>query len=114
MGTIVVDVTARGDKFGVAEGCTGGAILCVLASKVNATPLVSLLRYLVAAAVALGALYLAYRTFITGAVSGVVSVGRNPRAKASIQAMVIFNGALAVIIAFLGLAAALVILFIKI
>jgi F0F1-type ATP synthase membrane subunit c/vacuolar-type H+-ATPase subunit K len=48
------------------------------------------------------------------AVNGVISVGRNPRAKRAIQTMVIFNGVLAVGIALAGLAAGLTILLIRI
>jgi hypothetical protein len=48
------------------------------------------------------------------AVNGVVSVGRNPRAKAAIQAMVVFNAVIAAGIAAAGLAAGLAILFVQI
>ncbi len=117
VGTIVVDVQGGTGSIGAGPGpagCTSNPVLCAIAAKVDATPLVALMRYLVAASIAIGSLYLAFRTFMVDAVNGVISVGRNPRAKNSIQAMVVFNGILAVGIALAGLAAALTILLIRI
>lgn len=121
-GTIAVEIRAglgagSADTVAGALGqfdCEPGSVTCNILQKINAAPLITLTRYLIAAAVALGALYLAFHSFMTDAVNGVISVGRNPRAKATIQAMVVFNAVLAAGIAVSGLAIGLVILFIPI
>jgi hypothetical protein len=120
VGTIAVDIASFAGQ-GIGEsaagariaGCASGSFWCDLESKVVSASLLTLLRYLLAFLVAVGALYIAFRTFLSDAVSGVISVGRNPRAKAAIQTMVIFNGVLAVAIAAAGLVAAVAILFIQ-
>ena len=93
--------------------CTKGTIACSVLQKIDATPLVTLMRYVIAAVVILGSLYLAFRSFMANAINGVISVGRNPRAKGIIQAMVIFNALLAGGIAIIGLAVGMFILLIK-
>ncbi|MGH7141200.1 MAG: hypothetical protein ACREGH_01010 [Minisyncoccia bacterium] len=127
-GTIIVDMgskpsgglgavgpgTGTSTSMGSAiAGCTAGPVACSVLEKINATPLVTLMRYIIAAVVALGSLYLAFRSFMADATNGVISVGRNPRAKTAIQAMVVFNALLAGVIAIAGLGAGLVILFVK-
>lgn len=77
-------------------------------------PFGMLLRYALAALVAFGSVYLAFRSFMADAVSGVISVGRNPMARGAIQGMVVFNAVLAAALALAGLIAGIVILFIQI
>lgn len=121
-GTIIVDLLesvsgASGTSTTIAFGqfeCVEGSFGCNVLKKIDATPLVTLMRYVIAVTIALGSLYLAFRSFMTNSVNGVISVGRNPRAKGAIQAMVIFNAVLAVGIAVAGLAVGLVILFVKV
>jgi len=120
-GTIVVELkyglgqgeNASSSAAAAVKGCSGGQIPCLIAQKIDATPVVTLMRYILAAAVALGSIYLAFHSFMADAVNGVRSVGRNPRAKTAIQAMVVFNGLLAAFIALLGLGAGLLILFVQ-
>jgi hypothetical protein len=125
-GTIIADIgSGIGALFGtgkqntevpppLVQGCVQGDVACNIAQKIDATPIVTLMRYLLAALIALGALYLAFRSFMLNAANGVISVGRNPRAKGAIQAMVAFNAILAGLIALGGIAAGLLILFIRI
>ena len=77
-------------------------------------PFGMLLRYLLAGLVAFGSVYLGFRSFMADAVSGVISVGRNPMARGAIQGMVVFNAALAAALSLAGLIAGVVILFIQI
>jgi hypothetical protein len=121
-GTVVVDIVtglgAGANGMFAAKNedinCDPTRFTCQILQKINAAPLVTLTRYLIAAGVALGSLYLAFHSFMSNAVNGVISVGRNPRAKAAIQAMVIFNALLAGTIAAVGLAIGLAILFVPI
>ncbi len=76
-------------------------------------PFGTLMRYLTAALISFGSVYLAFRTFMADAVNGVLSIGRNPRARASIQSMVVFNAVLSALLALAGLVAGIVILFIQ-
>ncbi len=72
-------------------------------------PAVQVLRYVLAAFIAVGSVYAAFRSFGSNITSSIVSVGRNPLAKSSIQLMVALNAALIVFISLLGLFVALVI-----
>lgn len=122
-GTIIADlsstlglgsgISADINKPGSLE-CDPNALWCRILAKVDAAPLVTLMRYVIAAAVALGSLYMAFRSFMANAVNGIISVGRNPLAKSSIQAMIVFNALLAGGIALLGLGVGLMILFVPI
>lgn len=73
-------------------------------------PAVQVLRYLLAAFIAVGSVYAAFRNFGSNITSGIVSVGRNPLAKSSIQLMVALNAALIVFISLLGLFVSLVVM----
>lgn len=77
-------------------------------------PFGTFLRYVLAALIAFGSVYLAFRSFMANAVNGVISIGRNPMARGTIQGMVVFNTALAAALALAGLTAGIVILFIQI
>ncbi len=61
-------------------------------------------RYLVAALVALGSLYLSYRFFKANVTGGLAALGRNPLARQSIQKMMLLNMFLVILITTGGLA----------
>jgi hypothetical protein len=68
------------------------------------TPLAkTLLKYLLAAVVAVGSVVTAFHNFGAGVRDGIVSVGRNPLAKSSIQSMVILNSILILLVSAAGL-----------
>lgn len=66
--------------------------------------LMMLLRYLIAAAVAFGAVVIALRSFGGSLSQSIISVGRNPLAKSSITSMLVWNSILIVVVSGLGLA----------
>ncbi len=61
------------------------------------------LRYVLAALVAIGSVFAAFRNFGASIRDGIVSVGRNPLAKSSIQSMVILNSVLIILVSAAGL-----------
>lgn len=76
------------------------------------TPVATVIKYLVAAFVVLGTIYVAFHNFGSNMQDSIVSVGRNPLAKASIQSMVVVNTALIILITSVGLFIGLMILFV--
>lgn len=68
-------------------------------------------RYIAAAVFAIGSLFLIFRNFGPNLTQGIVSVGRNPLAKTTIQAMVAFNVILILVISVTSLLVSLIILF---
>ncbi len=91
------------------QQCT--SLLCRVLNSVNLGVLQGIARYLLSALIAIASLLLAFRSFVSDANYGVISIGRNPRAKTSIQSMVFFNALLATTIAGGGLFAAMMVLF---
>ena len=73
--------------------------------------LVALFRYLAAVIFAIGSLYLALKYFGQNFTQGIVSIGRNPLAKSTIQAMVALNVILILIVALGSFFVSIVILF---
>lgn len=73
--------------------------------------LVAIFRYLAAVIFAIGSLYLAFKYFGQNFTQGVVSIGRNPLAKSTIQAMVTLNVILILIVAVGSFFVSIVILF---
>jgi len=71
----------------------------------------ALIRYVLSGLIAAISLTFAFRSFMSDANYGVISIGRNPRAKSSIQSLVFFNAILALAIASAGLFAAIMVLF---
>jgi len=71
-------------------------------------------RYVLAAIVAVGSIAIAFRSFGSSIKESIVSIGRNPLAKASIQAMVVLNTFLIVLVSAAGLFVAFAILFLPI
>lgn len=76
--------------------------------------LVHAVQYILAALVAIGSIAIAFRNFGSSINDGIVSVGRNPLAKTSIQAMVVLNVLLTLLISAGGIFTSLVILFLPI
>lgn len=77
------------------------------------TPLATLIKYLLATIVVVGSIYVAFRNFGSNMKDSIISVGRNPLAKASIQSMVMLNTVLIVLISVAGLFIGLMILFVQ-
>lgn len=85
-----------GEKSGMA-GVTEATILNVI-------------QYIVAAFVAVGSVYIAFRNFGPNLREGVESIGRNPLARSSIQSMVVFNAVLIILVSLGGLLLGIVII----
>jgi hypothetical protein len=83
-------------------------------SGVTEATVLNVIQYIVAAFVAVGSVYIAFRNFGPNLKEGVVSMGRNPLAKASIQSMVVLNVVLIVLISGAGLLVGLAILLLPI
>jgi len=118
-GTIAVNTDMQGTGGGAAasapsSGQQCGTLLCRLVNGINVGVLQNLMRYLLAGLIAIASLLLAFRSFVSDANYGVISMGRNPRAKSSIQSMVFFNALLATTIASGGLFAAMMVLFVAV
>jgi hypothetical protein len=75
------------------------------------TPISRLIKYLLASVIVFGTIYLAFKNFTANLKDSVVSIGRNPLAKASIQSITILNTTLIVIVSAVGLFIGLMILF---
>lgn len=71
-------------------------------------------RYLLAAVVAVGSIVVAFKNFGASINDGIISVGRNPLAKSSIQSMVILNAFLIALVSMGGLFVGFAILFLPI
>ena len=77
----------------------------------TATGLETIFRYITAALFTLGTIFVVLKTFGPNVGKGVVSIGRNPLAKTSIQAMVIFNVILILAISTVAFIVSLLIIF---
>ena len=84
-------------------------------SRGNATgvsaPVAMLIKYVLAAIVVAGTIYIAFRNFGSNMKDSIVSIGRNPLARASIQSMVVINTVLIVVVSVVGLFVGFMILF---
>lgn len=96
------EATSSG-TLGLQDACVPG-IGCV--------PFGILLRYLAAVVIAGGGLAISYRIFMTATVTGVASIGRNPRAKFAIESAMIINGLLATLFGLGGIAAAIAVIYV--
>lgn len=110
-GTIRADVNVLSSDASAQQSSSCDSLACQLASHVDPAIVRAFARYLLAALMASLALVFSYRSFMTDANYGVISIGRNPLAKSSIQAMVLLNALLAFAIASAGLFAAIFVLF---
>jgi F0F1-type ATP synthase membrane subunit c/vacuolar-type H+-ATPase subunit K len=69
-----------------------------------------IIRYILAALVAILAIYISFRTFGKNISKGIEAIGRNPLAKNQIQAVIILNVILIVVVCIGGLALSLIII----
>lgn len=76
--------------------------------------LLNVIQYAVAAFIAVGSVFIAFRNFGPNLRSGITSIGRNPLAKSSIQSMIVLNVVLIILIAGGGLFMSLAILLLPI
>lgn len=103
-GTILVEVGGERLRSYIAqktgtlgvEGMIGGVGGGAEGDSASGTRAV--MRFGFASSVALGAIFLIFFAFLSSIKQGVISVGRNPRAKASIQSMIVLNVILAIVI----------------
>ena len=72
-------------------------------SGITEATLLNVIQYIVASFVALGAVYIAFKNFGSNIKDGIISIGRNPLAKSSIQSMVVLNSVLIILISIGGL-----------
>ncbi|MDB5238007.1 MAG: hypothetical protein JWM46_277 [Candidatus Kaiserbacteria bacterium] len=111
-GTIKVNVTIGASAPGQSSAeqtCT--SLSCRVSGSIDMQVVRALVRYLLSGVIAALTLTLAFKSFMSDANYGVISMGRNPRAKSSIQSMVVFNAVLTLAIASAGLFAAMIVLF---
>lgn len=71
----------------------------------------TLLKYLLAAIITIGTIYIAFRNFGANMKDSILSIGRNPLARASIQSMVVINTLLIVLVSAAGLFVGFAVLF---
>jgi F0F1-type ATP synthase membrane subunit c/vacuolar-type H+-ATPase subunit K len=90
------------------------ATIFVRESGEQETGLETIFRYITAALFALGTVFVVLKTFGPNVGKGVVSIGRNPLAKRSIQAMVVFNIILILAISIVSFIVSLLIIFLPI
>jgi len=83
-------------------------------SQLSEATVLNIIQYIVAAFVAIGSVYIAFHNFIPNINEGVVSIGRNPRAKSSIQSMVVLNAVLIVLVSVAGFALSVAIILLPI
>lgn len=76
--------------------------------------LLNVIQYFLAAFIAIGSIYIAFKNFSPNLKDGLVSIGRNPLAKSSIQSMIVLNAVLIVLISLGGLAVGLIIILLPI
>lgn len=81
---------------------------------VTEATLLNVIQYIVAAFIALGSVFIAFRNFGPNIRTGLASIGRNPLAKSSIQSMVLLNVVLMVLISAGGFFVSLAILLLPI
>lgn len=82
-----------------------------VSSRTASSMVLQVIRYVLAALITVGSIYAAFRNFGSNITSSIVSVGRNPLAKTSIQFMMLLNAALIVLVSVAGIALSLVVLF---
>jgi len=73
-------------------------------------PVPEAFKYVMALLVGVGSIYISFRNFGSNIKSGIISIGRNPLAKTTIQAMVLLNIVLVVLVAGGGLLLSIAIL----
>lgn len=82
--------------------------------KIGKSIIFHIIKYILAALVAIGTVYVAFKVSASNMENGIISIGRNPLAKASIRSMLIINIIMILFISSIGLAAALAIVFLPV
>jgi F0F1-type ATP synthase membrane subunit c/vacuolar-type H+-ATPase subunit K len=103
-----------GPSLDETNDATAQATIFVREDGSTETGLETIFRYITAALFALGTVFVVLKTFGPNIGRGVISVGRNPLAKTSIQAMVIFNVILILSISIVAFIISLLIIFLPI
>ncbi len=101
---------ARGSPIAGSGGGDSASGVNVLGVSV---PLATLIKYILAAIVVIGSIRIAFRSFGSNMKDSIISVGRNPLAKTSIQSMVMLNTVLIILVTATGLFIGLIILFVQ-
>jgi hypothetical protein len=99
-------IRAAGGVMGIIRQIVNAVFYNIGASK----QLEKLLRLILAALVALLVIWISYRAFGRNITKGIEAIGRNPLARASIQAMIILNVILILIVSIGGIILALLII----
>ena len=71
---------------------------------------VNIIKYSIAALIAITSIFIALRNFMSVINKGIVSVGRNPLAKSSVWSIVVFNTIIALVISIIGIFLSLIII----
>lgn len=111
-GTIPAAIDVGGGSKGssLAGDSQCSSLLCRVLGGINPDLVRAFARYLLSGLIAVVSLVFSFRSFVSDVNYGVISMGRNPRAKTSIQSMVFFNALLAMVIAGVGLFASIFVL----
>ncbi len=73
-----------------------------------------IVKYILAALVAIGTVYVAFRASGSGIKSGIISIGRNPLAKSSIRSLLVLDTVMIILISVVGLTAAVALVFLPV
>lgn len=72
------------------------------------------IKYILATLVAIGTVYVAFKVSASSMKTGIISIGRNPLAKTSINSMLAINAIMVILISSVGLIAALALVFLPV
>lgn len=81
---------------------------------ISEATILNIIQYLLAAFIAVGSIYVAFKNFGPALRDGITSIGRNPLARSSIQSVVILNAVIIVLISAGGLLVSIAILLLPI
>lgn len=110
IGKISVLLSIGPSRDAVSESLISSTIFLKNEGEVK-TGIETAFRYITAAIFTIGTLFVVFKTFGPNMGKGIISIGRNPLAKHSIQAMVIFNFILIISISLIGFIVSLLIIF---
>lgn len=101
-----VQIKSAGGFFGTLKVLLTNFVYSITSTKEG----ISLVRFAMAAMVAVATIYINFRTFGKNVTQGIEAIGRNPLAKASIQSMIILNIALIALVSIGGIVLSLAII----
>lgn len=99
-------IQAAGGVFGTMKQLMRAIMLNINSSRRTE----KIIRYILAALIAILSIYISFRTFGKNISKGIEAIGRNPLAKGSIQAVIVINVVLIVVVCVGGLALSLIII----